>query len=105
MKDIALHFNVYDSLVHHWKKYLGERLVEVEYEELVKNPKVEVPRILNECGLSSEAGTLDFYRNESVEATSSVVQVRSPIYTSSVSASAPVADKMAGFLELYKDIS
>ena len=104
MEDIALHFNVYDSLIRHWKRVLGERLVEVEYEELVVNPEVEVPRILDKCGLPYEGGLLDFYRNKSVEATSSAVQVRSPIYTSSVSASEPVAHKMSGFVNVYKGL-
>ncbi|WOX04515.1 tetratricopeptide repeat-containing sulfotransferase family protein [Microbulbifer pacificus] len=105
MEHIASHFNIYDSLIRHWKAYLGNRLVEVEYEELVGNPKMEIPRVLSKCGLAAEGGLLDFYRNKSVEVTSSAVQVRNPIYTSSVSASKPVAHRMTGFMRSYKNIS
>lgn len=105
MEHIALHFNIYDSLIRHWKAYLGDRLIEVEYEELVGDPKMEIPRILGKCGLADEGDVLDFYRHKSVEVTSSAVQVRNPIYTSSVSASKPVAHRMTAFLRSYKNIS
>ena len=48
------------------------------------DPETEVARMLAHCGLNWEAACLAFHRNPAAVATASAVQVRQPIYTSSV---------------------
>jgi tetratricopeptide (TPR) repeat protein len=59
---------------------LGERLLQVSYEALVREPQVQVRRLLDHCGLPWEPGCLDFSGNTAPVATASAVQVREPLY-------------------------
>ena len=60
------------------------RVHEVRYEALVADQRVETGRLLAHCGLPWEEACLPFERNEHAVATASAVQVRQPLYASSV---------------------
>ena len=74
----------FDRLLHHWKKTLGDRLIELEYETLVTDQENETRRLLERLGLEFEAACLEFHRNESATATASSIQVREKVHTRSV---------------------
>jgi Sulfotransferase family len=82
--DIGRYYVQFDRLVAHWRATLPGRLHEVRYEALVANQRAETRRLLAHCRLPWEEACLHFDRNERAVATASAVQVRQPLYASSV---------------------
>jgi hypothetical protein len=63
---------------------MPESIHQVSYERLVGDPRAEVSRLLDFCGLDWEEACLDFHRNPAPTMTASAVQVRQPLYGTSV---------------------
>lgn len=93
-EDMAEHFAQHLRLMDHWKACLGEGLIEVRYEDLVRNPGEEVPRLLAACGLDFHEGCLRPHEAEGSVRTASIVQVRRPITDSSVGGWRRYAEEM-----------
>ena len=74
----------YDRLIRHWRDVLGERLVEVQYEDLVADPEAQTRALLQRIDLPFEAACLEFDKSEAATTTASVVQVREKMHTRSV---------------------
>ncbi len=68
----------------HWAKVLPKRVFTVNYENLVSNTESITRELLSHCGLEWEQSCLSFHKSDAAVATASAVQVRSPIYTSSL---------------------
>ncbi|MGH7744656.1 MAG: sulfotransferase family protein, partial [Candidatus Dormibacteria bacterium] len=77
-------YKIHERIMEHWLKVLPERVLEVEYEQLVERPETEINRMLEFCGLEFEPACLDFHSLDRPIATASLVQVRKPIYKTSV---------------------
>ncbi|HTR00723.1 MAG TPA: sulfotransferase, partial [Candidatus Acidoferrum sp.] len=60
------------------------RIFDVRYEELVDDLEGVARRIVARCGLAWDPRCLDFHRNTRAVRTASAMQVRRPIYRSSV---------------------
>lgn len=84
LDDLANYYLAYDRLSRHWRSVLGDRVFEVQYEQLVRNPEPETRRLLNGLGLPFEEACLRFEQNISAVATASSVQVREKVHTRSV---------------------
>lgn len=84
LEDLGLYYAAHHKLLTHWKKYLGDRIIEVKYEELISNQKERTERILTSLGLSLEASCLEFHKNSSASTTASSVQVREKIHNHSI---------------------
>ena len=84
LADAARYWLAFDALIAHWQRVLDGRLVEVEYESLVRDPASALRPVLEHCGLEWDASCLEFDRNRDAVATASAVQVRQPVYASSV---------------------
>jgi Flp pilus assembly protein TadD len=84
LRDIGRYYAMFDRLVAHWCRVLPGRIREVGYEALVADPRGETERLLAHCGLEWEDACLAFDRNPEAVATASAVQVRQPLYSSSV---------------------
>jgi len=83
-EDLAAHYGVYRRLMADWKKALGDRLVEVDYEALVSDPDAVTPQILAACGLEFDAACLSPHKAEGTVSTPSAAQVRQPITAANV---------------------
>lgn len=81
---LADYFIAYDRLRQHWRKVLGDQLVEVNYEDLVTDQEGETRRLLERLGLDFEQACLEFDKNAAPSATASSVQVRQKVHTDSV---------------------
>lgn len=84
LDDLGQYYLAYRRLVDHWRSLLGNRLFVVGYEDIVHNQETMTRRILDYCGLPWEATCLEFYKNNAASSTASAVQVRQPIYSSSI---------------------
>jgi tetratricopeptide (TPR) repeat protein len=83
LEDLGRYYAAYDRLMTHWRSLLGERLHEVVYEDIVRDPRRVGARIAHHCGLAWSDAAVDIQRNQSVSLTASAAQIRRPIYGSS----------------------
>ena len=60
------------------------QILDVAYEDMVTDQEATTRRLLDFCGLEFEAQCLDFHRNPASVMTASSVQVRQPLYESSL---------------------
>jgi tetratricopeptide (TPR) repeat protein len=81
--ELARYYAAYQRLMHHWRSGLGGTLLEVVYEDLVRDPGHEAARVARHCGLTWTDAALDITHNRSVSLTASAAQVRQPIYGTS----------------------
>jgi len=81
---LGRYYLAHDRLARHWREVLGDRLVEVEYEELVSDPENQTRRLLQRLDLPFEEACLQFDRNAAPSATASSVQVREKVHRGSV---------------------
>lgn len=81
---IGTHYHQYQQLMEHWKHYLTIPVLEVQYEELVRDPEPVVRRMLEHCELEWHEGCLEFHKSKRLVNTASYDQVRQPLYSRSV---------------------
>lgn len=85
LAEIGRYFGAYERLMAHWRAALPEGvMLEMRYEDLVADLEGQTRRMLDHCGLEWDPRCLDFDRTERSVRTASAVQVRKPIYQSSV---------------------
>ena len=84
LEDLAEYYLAYDRLSRHWRDTLGERVIELEYEQLVSDHHIQTRWLLERLGLDFEQACIDFDRNAAPVATASSVQVREKAHTRSV---------------------
>lgn len=84
--DLAAHYLHHERLMAHWARGLGERLIQVDYEDLVDDPEPHIRRVLAACGLDFEPACLEPHRTEGPVRTASITQVRQPISRARVGA-------------------
>ncbi|GAA0772637.1 sulfotransferase family protein [Roseibium denhamense] len=83
--DILGHYyRIYADLMEHWQKVLPGKIYQLNYEKLVEDQEAESKALIGHIGLEWEPGCLDFHKNETPVTTFSNVQVRSPIFRSSI---------------------
>jgi len=74
----------YRRLMGHWHRVLPGRILDLAYEDVVTNHEAMVQRLLEYVGLPFEPACLEFHQNPAPTTTSSSVQVRQPLYDSSL---------------------
>ena len=82
--DIGQYYRDYVELMDHWDRVLPNRVLRMQYEDVVANTETEVGRLLEYCGLPFEQECLRFYETERAVRTASSEQVRQPIYKGAV---------------------
>jgi tetratricopeptide (TPR) repeat protein len=84
-RELADYYLAFRRLAHHWRVSLpADALLEVQYEDLVADPRAQSHRLLEFLGLPWEERVLRFHENATPSATASAVQVRQPVHRSSV---------------------
>ena len=81
---IAARFALYRRVMDHWRAVLPVTIHDVDYELTVNDLESVARRLVDICGLLWEPSCLEFHRNNRAVRTASLVQVRGPVYTSSV---------------------
>jgi len=84
LDNLAEYYIAHRRLLDHWAKLLGERLIVIEYEAMVRDQETQTRILLDKLGLDFEQQCLDFNLNRTASTTASSVQVRQPIYARSV---------------------
>ncbi len=100
LADTGRYYLQFERLVEHYATLLGPRLLQVRYEDVVADTEAEARRLLGFCGLDWDPAVLDFHRNASPVATASSVQVRQPVYRTSVGRWRRYGDRLAPLAEV-----
>ncbi len=83
--ELAEYYLAFRRLGRHWKSVLPpQALLEIDYEDIVRDQAGESRRLLEFIGLPWADEVLRFHASPAPSATASAVQVRRPIYGSSV---------------------
>ncbi|AMN53025.1 MULTISPECIES: tetratricopeptide repeat-containing sulfotransferase family protein [Stappiaceae] len=83
-KSLGSYFVAYDGLMKHWEKVLPVRIHTLSYEDLVHNQEKESKALLACTGMDWEEQCLEFYNGDSPVTTFSNLQVRKPMFRSSI---------------------
>jgi tetratricopeptide (TPR) repeat protein len=84
LSDLGFYYAQYRRLMDHWYNTFPGSIMDVEYEYLVSNQELASKEIMKFIGLPWDEACLEFYRNSRAVNTRSAVQVRQPIYKSSI---------------------
>ncbi|HEY5337387.1 MAG TPA: sulfotransferase [Rhizomicrobium sp.] len=83
--ELAQYYVAFDRLCTHWRATLPKSvLMELQYEDLVRNPESTARELLAFVGLSWSDAVAQPHKNEHAATTASAVQVRAPIHSRSV---------------------
>lgn len=78
------YYLLFDRLMAHWERTMPGRILQVDYEDLVDRQEDVTRRILAHCHLPWNDACLRFEENDAPVATASAVQVRSPMFRTSM---------------------
>jgi hypothetical protein len=71
--------------MEHWRRVLpASAMLEIKYEDVIADLEAEARRIVAYCGLNWDNACLSFHDTNRPVQTASAVQVRQPIYRSSI---------------------
>jgi tetratricopeptide (TPR) repeat protein len=85
LRELGRYYRAYEALMEHWRTVLPAGWIhEVRYEDLVVDVESAARALVAHCGLAWDAACLDFHENTRGVRTASFVQVRRPVYRSSV---------------------
>jgi tetratricopeptide (TPR) repeat protein len=82
--DLARYYWEYERLMKHWRLVLPLPVLEVVYEELVEDSEAIIRELVSFCGLDWDHRCLAHHENPRAVRTPSLLQVRQPVYKSSV---------------------
>ncbi|MFQ5625192.1 MAG: sulfotransferase [Methyloligellaceae bacterium] len=86
LEDLGFFYCQYERLMAHWRAVLPGRMLEVDYEEVVTDQENISRKLIGHIGLPWDDSCLEFHKSANSAITSSLSQVRKPVYTSSVAA-------------------
>jgi tetratricopeptide (TPR) repeat protein len=78
------YFREYERLMDHWRRVLKVPVFELHYEELTTDQETVSRRLVEFCGLEWDERCLRFHETRRPVRTASTLQVRRPMYRSSV---------------------
>ncbi len=83
-EEMARHHVRYRKLMDRWRHVLGERILDVAYEDTVADIEPNARKIIDFLGLEWQDACLSFYEQKSAVTTASAAQVREAAHTRSV---------------------
>jgi Sulfotransferase family len=85
LRELGRYYRAYAGLMDHWHAVLpADLILDVRYEELVSDFESQARRIIAYCGLEWDDACLAFHEMRRPVKTASLVQVRQPVYQSSI---------------------
>lgn len=84
LETLGRYYRLYLGMMAHWKSLYGDDILDVEYEALIDEPRNEIRRMLEFCGLEMHDACLSFHENPRFGGTPSYQQVRQPLFSTSI---------------------
>jgi len=103
--ELGRYYRAYRTLMAHWRRVLPDGvLLEVDYEDLVKDFRPQAARILAHCGLEWSKTCLEFDKADRPVRTASAAQVRQPIYTTAIGRGRRYGDLLKPLLDALGEL-
>lgn len=85
LAELGRYYRSYSRLMDHWRSVLPPGAIfDVGYEDVVENLEAEARRLIDYCGLGWDESCIGFHRHKRPVRTASSVQVRQPLFRSSL---------------------
>jgi tetratricopeptide (TPR) repeat protein len=84
LSDIRHYIGQQEQLLDHWQSILGDDLIRIRYEDLVRQPRETIGNLLNTLGEDWDERCLSFDQLDNAVKTASVWQIREPFHTRSI---------------------
>ena len=84
LKEIISYYKMYKDLMDYWKKLIPDYIYDISYEKLINNNLSEIKNLSAFCKLNWEENLTKSYQNKRSVDTASALQVRKPIYKTSI---------------------
>ncbi|MEE8532452.1 MAG: sulfotransferase [Alphaproteobacteria bacterium] len=81
---LGRYYRLYEQLMAHWREVLPRPILDVDYEALVADQEGVSRQLVDFCGLEWDDACLAFHETQRTVRTSSDLQVRRRIFTSSI---------------------
>lgn len=83
--ELGRYYRRYSELMARWRSILPpDAILDVSYEDLIDDFDTQARRLVEYCGLDWDERCLSFHKTDRIVATASKVQVRQPLYRSSL---------------------
>jgi len=84
LEDIGFYHYQYERLMNHWHQVLPLQIYDIDYEQLVADHEAVSRDLISFCGLDWNDQCLEFHKSDRAVQTLSRIQVRQPIYNTSI---------------------
>ena len=84
LTELGKYYTFYLELMEFWREVLPQRMYEIDYEKVIADQEGETRKLLHHCNLVWDDSCLNYHQADRQVHTSSMYQVRQPIYTDSV---------------------
>jgi len=102
LTELGRHYIDYERLMAHWRSLFPDEIFDVQYEELVMNQETVSRQLIEHLGLEWDEKCLEFDKNKRAVRTASNLQVRKPIYKSSINRWKRYEKQLGPLLEILK---
>jgi hypothetical protein len=83
--ELGRYYRKYAGLMAHWRDVLPEgRMLEIRYEDVIDDLEGSARQLIEHCGLDWDPRCIAFHQSQRPVRTASAVQVRRPIYRTSL---------------------
>ena len=103
LNDLGNYYNLYEDYMKYWKIDFAKDIYDIQYENLVDEPKNEIEKLLKFCNLDWDENCMHHEKNNRSIKTASAPQARHPIYKSAVKSSNLYKDYIEDFLKTIND--
>lgn len=84
LEDIRHYIEQQKALINHWQSMLGDDLIRIPYDSLVRHPENTIAGLLDFLGEEWDDNCLSFNKLDNAVQTASVWQVREPLHSRSI---------------------
>lgn len=102
LEELGRYYVAYHQLMEHWNSVLPGVIHTVRYENLVADLEADAQQLIEFCGLDWQPQCLKFYENPNASTTASTVQVRQPVYQSSVGKWRNYREQLAPLIAVFE---
>ena len=85
--ELTEYYKLYKEIMTFWNEKLGEKILNIQYEDLIENSVYNIKKMINFCDLDWDENCLNHHKNNMPIKTLSLNQANKPIYRTSVNSS------------------
>ena len=101
LTELGQYYRCYEMIMDHWRRILpASAWLDVNYEDVIQHTETEAKRLIAYCNLTWDPKCLAFYESKRTVRTASFMQVRQPVYTSSLSRWRRFEKELAPLIEI-----